>query len=237
MPQQSKSLITAFLPGALIWSVISQPSSSIWTGGTWQIPLITLVFVKQPILICSVLHISRFSPRHSSFSDQQPYQIHHCITSSHIAVCLPNLSYKYDQCLAFLAPIWCLLICFPLCFQNTWKLFKVKHIFMAASCLAGFLFVTARGDLPFQSTKVGRYSLHTIITIAPSSYHNCSTLPVTAGPADLPKPVMPNNLSAPQVWCNWRPVLRSPSLAYCGTLTHGSSWTQVGCKRPFLNCS
>lgn len=73
---------------------------------------------------------------------------------------------------------------------------------MATSCLAGFLFVAARGDLPFQSTKVDRYSLHTINTIAPSSYHNCSTLPAAAGPAELPKPVLLDNLSAPQVCCN-----------------------------------
>lgn len=109
MPQQLKCLITAFLP-ALMRSVISQSSRSIWTGGIWQIPFIILGFVKQPVPIHSILRISRFSAKHSSFPDQQLHQIYCSIMPSHIAVCSPNLSCTYDQCLVLLALTWRLLV-------------------------------------------------------------------------------------------------------------------------------
>lgn len=110
MPQQLKCLITAFLPGTLVRSVISQPSRSIWTGGIWQIPFIILGFVKQPVPIHSILRISRFSAKHSSFSDQQLHQIYCSIMPSHIAICFPNLSCTYNQCLVLLALTWHLLV-------------------------------------------------------------------------------------------------------------------------------
>lgn len=95
------------------------------------------------------------------------------------------MSCKYNQCLAFLAPARCLLIHFPICFQSTRKLLKVKHTCMVTRCLASFLSMAPRGHVPFLSTEIGRRSLHTIDAIVPSSHQHCSPPDSAARPGEL----------------------------------------------------